>query len=73
MALATNDSVKSQSSFKGIKPKAWKWSKKGQTLVEYGLILALISVSTLLVLGVMSNSIKNAFDKTITAIVNATS
>lgn len=60
-------------SLKGAKPSAWGCKKKGQTLVEYGLILALISVSTMLVLGLMSNSIRNAFDSTVTAIVNATS
>ena len=55
------------------KQNAWGCCKKGQTLVEYGLILALISVSTMVVLGAMSNSIRNAFDSTVTAIVNATS
>jgi Flp pilus assembly pilin Flp len=73
MGLARNRGVKSVLSLSGAKPSAWGCYKKGQTIVEYGLILALISVSTLLVLGVMSNSIRNAFDKTVTAIVNATS
>jgi Flp pilus assembly pilin Flp len=36
---------------------------KGQTLVEFGLIIALVSLTLILVLGVMSNSIRNSFEK----------
>jgi len=38
-------------------------SKKGQTLVEYGLILALVAVVLIAALTLMKNSISNTFSK----------
>jgi pilus assembly protein Flp/PilA len=38
-------------------------SRKGQTLVEYGLILALVAVVVIAVLGIMGNSLINIFSK----------
>jgi pilus assembly protein Flp/PilA len=38
-------------------------SEKGQTLVEYGLILALVAIVVLAVLGIMGNQINNIFSK----------
>ena len=37
-------------------------SKKGQTLVEYGLILALVSIVVIVVLGLLGNQLKNIFN-----------
>jgi pilus assembly protein Flp/PilA len=37
-------------------------SKKGQTLVEYGLILALVSVVVITVLSLLGNQINNTFN-----------
>lgn len=36
-------------------------SRKGQTLVEYGLILALVAIVVIAVLGLMGNQLKNIF------------
>jgi Flp pilus assembly pilin Flp len=46
---------------------------KGQTMVEYGLLIALVGLSTIVLLSLMSDSIKDSYDRIITAIVNATS
>jgi len=45
-------------------------SKRGQTLVEYGLILALVSIVVITVLSVLGTSIKNVFN-TITTTLNS--
>jgi pilus assembly protein Flp/PilA len=37
-------------------------SKRGQTLVEYGLILALVSIVVITVLSVLGTSIKGVFN-----------
>ena len=36
-------------------------SQKGQTLVEYGLILALVSIVVIVVLGLLGNQLKSIF------------
>jgi pilus assembly protein Flp/PilA len=45
-------------------------SKKGQTLVEYGLILALVSIVVIAVLTLLGDQLKNIFSK-ITDTLNA--
>jgi pilus assembly protein Flp/PilA len=45
-------------------------SKKGQTLVEYGLILALVSIVVIAVLTLLGGQLKNIFSK-ITSTLNA--
>jgi Flp pilus assembly pilin Flp len=52
--------------------KKLSYSQKGQTLVEYGLILALVGISTIAVVGLLSGSIGNSFSKIVTAITDAT-
>lgn len=47
-------------------------SKKGQTLVEYGLILALVAVVLIAALTLMKNSISNTFSK-VTSELNSAS
>ena len=47
-------------------------NKKGQTLVEYGLILALVSIVVISVLGLMGNRIKIIFN-TITSTLSTAS
>jgi pilus assembly protein Flp/PilA len=37
-------------------------SRKGQTLVEYGLILALVAIVVIAVLGLLGNELKNIFN-----------
>jgi len=37
-------------------------SKKGQTLVEYGLILALVSIVVIVVLGLLGNQLRTIFN-----------
>lgn len=44
-------------------------SKKGQTLVEYGLILALVSIVVIAVLTLLGDQLKNIFS-TITSTLN---
>ncbi|MEI7473406.1 MAG: Flp family type IVb pilin [bacterium] len=48
----------------------FKKSKKGQSLVEYGLILALVSVVAITVLNTMGTQIKNTVTKVNTEIDN---
>jgi pilus assembly protein Flp/PilA len=38
-------------------------SRRGQTLVEYGLILALVSIVVIAVLTLLGNQLKNVFSK----------
>lgn len=45
---------------------ACRKSKRAQTLVEYGLILALVSIVVITVLSILGGTIKNVFN-TITA------
>jgi pilus assembly protein Flp/PilA len=45
-------------------------SKKGQTLVEYGLILALVSVVVITVLSLLGNQINNTFNTIIETLDN---
>jgi len=47
-------------------------SKKGQTLVEYGLILALVAVVLIAALTLMKNSISNTFSE-VTSQLNSAS
>jgi Flp pilus assembly pilin Flp len=47
-------------------------SNKGQTLVEYGLIVTLVAMTVLVSLTFLSDEIEDAFDKTVSAIVAAT-
>ena len=47
-------------------------SKKGQTLVEYGLILALVSIVVIVVLGLLGNQLKSIFN-TITSTLSSAS
>ncbi len=37
-------------------------ARKGQTLVEYGLILALVSIVVIAILSIMGNKLKNIFN-----------
>jgi pilus assembly protein Flp/PilA len=48
---------------KKIQTNVKKTAKKGQTLVEYGLILALVAVVLIAALTLMKNSISNTFSK----------
>jgi len=43
-------------------------SKKGQTLVEYGLILALVAIVVIAVLTVLGGQLKNLFSKVTSAL-----
>lgn len=52
-------------------PYRSKKSKKGQTLVEYALILAFISVLTISVLAALGRQITGTFSKINTAISSA--
>lgn len=47
-----------------------KQSNKGQTLVEYGLILALVAVVLIAALTLMKNEIQNTFSKVTSALKN---
>jgi len=55
-----------------IYSKKLGYSQKGQTLVEYGLIIALVSLSTIVVVSQLSGSIENSFSKIVSSIANAT-
>lgn len=46
-------------------------SQKGQGMVEYGLILALISIAAIAVMTPIGNSITNVFQQVSTALTNA--
>lgn len=50
-----------------------KQAKKGQTLVEYGLILALVAVVLIAALTLMKNSISNTFSKVTSELESASS
>ncbi|NJL18871.1 MAG: Flp family type IVb pilin [Bdellovibrionaceae bacterium] len=43
-------------------------SKKGQTLVEYGLILALVAIVVIAVLTLLGNQLKNIFNEITSAL-----
>jgi Flp pilus assembly pilin Flp len=44
---------------------------RGQALVEYGLVLALIAITTIIVLGVMGNAVVSILQTVATALTNA--
>ncbi len=48
---------------------SWAKEEKGQTLVEYGLILALISIAAILVMPALGTSISDVF-VTVTNAIN---
>ena len=43
--------------------QAWKASEKGATMVEYGIVVALIAVVSIVVVGVLGVDVFNAFDQ----------
>jgi pilus assembly protein Flp/PilA len=45
--------------------RIWSWNHddEGQTLVEYGLIVALLSIAAIAVLGLLGTSINSVFSK----------
>jgi pilus assembly protein Flp/PilA len=43
-------------------------SRKGQTLVEYGLILALVAIVVIAVLTILGNQLKNIFSQVTAAL-----
>ncbi len=43
-------------------------SRKGQTLVEYGLILALVAIVVIAVLTILGNQLKNIFSEVTSAL-----
>jgi len=47
-------------------------SEKGQTLVEYGLILALVAIVVIVVLGLLGNQIANVFNTITDSLGNVT-
>jgi Flp pilus assembly pilin Flp len=47
-------------------------SNKGQTLVEFGLIVTLVAMIVLVSLTLLSDEIESAFNNTVSAIVAAT-
>jgi Flp pilus assembly pilin Flp len=49
--------------FKKVNPVVVGAGYNGQTLVEFGLIIALVSLTMILVLGLMSDSIRNSFEE----------
>jgi pilus assembly protein Flp/PilA len=48
-------------------------SRKGQTLVEYGLILALVAIVVIAVLGLLGNQLKNIFNTITSTLSTVTS
>jgi len=48
--------------------EAWKASEKGATMVEYGIVVALIAVVSIAVVGVLGVDVFNAFDQSQQAI-----
>jgi len=48
-------------------------NRKGQTLVEYGLILALVALVTIAVLTIMGNQLKTVFSKITSTLGSAAS
>ena len=46
-------------------------SKKGQTLVEYGLILALVAIVVIAVLSTLGGNLKNVFGKVASSLVTS--
>ncbi|MDZ4789245.1 MAG: Flp family type IVb pilin [Blastochloris sp.] len=48
------------------------YSQKGQTLVEYGLIIALVSITVIVVVSQLSGSIENSFSRIVSSIADAT-
>ena len=56
----TNFIVKATNALAGIRDE-----DEGQTLVEYALIIALVSVALVVALGLLSGGIKSAFDAVI--------
>lgn len=53
--------------------KSMPKTKKGQAMVEYGLIIALIAVVLIVALGFMSGALTGIFNKITTALGGATS
>jgi Flp pilus assembly pilin Flp len=47
-------------------------SNRGQTLVEFGLIVTLVAMTVLVSLTLLSDEIESAFNNTVSAIVAAT-
>ena len=43
--------------------QAWKASEKGATMVEYGIVVALIAVVSIVVVGVLGLDVFAAFDQ----------
>jgi len=43
--------------------QAWKASENGATMVEYGIVVALIAVVSILVVGALGVDVFNAFDQ----------
>ncbi len=43
--------------------QAWKASEHGATMVEYGIVVALIAVVSILVVGALGVDVFNAFDQ----------
>ncbi len=43
--------------------QAWKASEKGATMVEYGIVVALIAVVSILVIGALGVDVFDAFDQ----------
>jgi pilus assembly protein Flp/PilA len=59
---------------KRILARVWaaRWSRKGQSLVEYALILALVAIVVIVALTALGGSAKNAMENVSNTINNAT-